>query len=136
TASLGYTDPSAADMLTNGTLTFSTSGSSPVSASPSPAPAPTPASAPASTPASSSTGTITLHVSGDHWSGATNGKPDPQFIVLADGHQIGGTQTVTAVHDAGQWQDITVSGSFGAPNEVDVQFVDDSSGGTHATDVN
>src|SRR6202035_4157783 len=100
-----------------------------------PTPTPTPAPAPAPTPAPA-TGTITLRVSGDHWAGAPNGSPDPQFIVLVDGQQIGGTVTVSAVHDKGQWQDITLTGHFAAPKEVDIRYINDASGGTHATDIN
>ena len=34
------------------------------------------------------------------------------FQVFVDGHQVGGTQSVTAVHANGQWQDISISGDF------------------------
>src|SRR5262249_17983672 len=42
-------------------------------------------------PTDAQNGTLTLHVSGDHYAG------DPQFLVFADGHQIGGPQSVQAV---------------------------------------
>ena len=56
--------------------------------------------------------------------------------MLVDGQQVGGVQTVTAVHDSNQWQDITVNGSFSNPQEIDVKFINDQYGGTHAQDVN
>ena len=99
-----------------------------VTATPSPSPAPTPSGGTAADP------TITLHVSGDHWAGHAGG--DPQFIVLVDGHQVGGVQTVTAVHDSNQWQDITVNGTFSNAQEIDVKFINDQYGGSHAQDVN
>jgi hypothetical protein len=76
------------------------------------------------------TGTLTLHVSGDAWQG------DPEFIVLVDGTQVGGTYDVSASHSAGQWQDVTISGNFSQSKEVDVQFLNDAWGGTSSTDRN
>jgi Ca2+-binding RTX toxin-like protein len=75
---------------------------------------------------------ITIHASGDQYKG------DPQFQLFVDGHQVGGTYDVSASHHAGQWQDITVSGNFGAagPHQVVVKFVNDAYGGTAATDRN
>jgi hypothetical protein len=79
----------------------------------------------------SPTSEITLHVSGDSWKGA------PQLALLVDGHQVG-TAQVTALHSAGQWQDITFSGNYGTlgPNQVQVQFTNDASGGTTSHDRN
>jgi hypothetical protein len=129
-ASGGYTDsadPNAAMMVSNGTLTFNTA------ASPTPTPTPAPAPTPSGTGGDPS---ITLHVSGDHWAGSPSGA-DPQFVVLVDGQQVGGVQTVTAVHDNGQWQDITVNGNFSSnPQQVEVKFINDAFGGSHAQDVN
>jgi beta-glucanase (GH16 family) len=107
-------DPSAAVMMTNGTADFH-SGSG--------------------TPTGSDVGTgssaVTLHVSEDAWNG------DAQFNVLVDGHQVGGTQTATANHSAGQWQDVTVNGSFDSgPHTVSVQYINDAWGGTSSTDRN
>lgn len=73
---------------------------------------------------------LTLRVSEDAWRG------DAHFIVLVDGHQVGNVQSVTAAHGAGQWQDITVSGAFGTPKSVQVQFLNDAWGGTADTDRN
>src|SRR6185437_4127119 len=103
---------------------------------PAPAPAPVPVPVPAPTPApavSSGSGpnSVTVHVSGDAWQG------DAQFVVLVDGQQVGGVQDVSAVHSAGQWQDITVSGNFSAnPQQVAIEFTNDAYGGTSDTDRN
>jgi hypothetical protein len=140
-ASLGRDsiDPHAAVMLTNGTVAYNVPAAS-ATPTPAPVPAPAPAPAPAPTPAPSSGSTtpdnssVTLHVSGDHWVGHAGA--DPQFVVLVDGQQVGGVQTVTAVHDSNQWQDITVTGSFSNAKEIDVKFVNDQYGGSHAQDVN
>ena len=61
-------------------------------------------------------------MSGDHYAG------DPQFQVFVDGSQVGGTQSVTAVHANSQWQDITVSGNFdpNAAHHVEVRFINDA----------
>ena len=69
-----------------------------------------PASAPAPTPtpvATSSTAAIALHLSEDAWMG------DAQFIVSVDGQQLGGVQTVSALHGLGQGQTFTYQGAFG-----------------------
>jgi hypothetical protein len=72
--------------------------------------------------------TITLHVSGDNYQG------DPQFTVTVDGKQVGGTQSVTADHASGQWQDITLSGSFTAgSHQVAINFINDANDGTSWT---
>ena len=107
------------------------SGSSPA---PSASPTPNTSTPPAPVNTGSGANTVTVHVSGDHWAGHAGG--DPQFVVLVDGQQIGGVQTVSAVHDNGQWQDITLNGNFANPQEVDVKFLNDTYGGSHATDVN
>ena len=67
-------------------------------------------------------GALTLRVSGDHYAG------DPQFQVFVDGSQVGGTQSVTAVHANSQWQDISVSGNFdpNAAHHVEVRFINDA----------
>ena len=74
---------------------------------------------------------IVLDVSEDAWQG------DAQFTVSVDGHQIGGTETATASHAAGQTQALTLEGSFGAtPHQVAVSFINDAWGGTAQTDRN
>jgi aryl-phospho-beta-D-glucosidase BglC (GH1 family) len=77
------------------------------------------------------TDTLTVNVSEDAWEG------DAEFIVLVDGVEVGGTQTATALHDAGQSQNITLTGNFGAgPHKVAVEFINDAYGGSAATDRN
>jgi hypothetical protein len=106
TASLGHADPSATDLLVDGTVTFDTAGSA--------KPAPPPAQ------------TIVLHVAEDAWHG------DAQFTVKVDGTQIGGVHTPTASHAAGHWQDVVLAGDFAAkgPGEIAVDFINDASGAT------
>jgi beta-glucanase (GH16 family) len=105
-------DPSAAVMMINGTSQFKLSGN------------PT-----SDLPTSS---TITLHVAEDAWDGHA------QFNVLVDGHQVGDTQTASASHASGQWQDITLTGDFGltGPGKIDVVFLNDAWGGSADTDRN
>jgi beta-glucanase (GH16 family) len=113
---------------------------------PTPSPAPTPAPAPAPAPSGSTTSpstsgtpsttgsgsdTLTLHLSEDAWQG------DAQFSVTVDGKQLGGAQSVTASHGAGQTQDFTFKGDFGAgTHQVAVKFLNDGWGGTAGTDRN
>ncbi len=74
---------------------------------------------------------LTLRVAADSWNGA------PNFIVTVDGVQVGGIQTASASHANGQWQDVTLTGNFGAdPSKVSVSFTNDAYGGTAATDRN
>jgi beta-glucanase (GH16 family)/glutaredoxin-related protein len=114
TASYGNNglDPHAAVMAGNGTVAFDTSSTAGTTPTPPPAP-------PSHPPVS---GALSLHVSGDHYAG------DPQFQVFVDGHQVGGTQSVSAVHANGQWQDISISGDFdpSASHHVDVRFINDA----------
>ena len=109
---------------------------------PAPAPAPAPAptlapapSAPAPAPAPVTLGagpdTLALQVSEDAWQG------DAQFTVSIDGNQVGGTQTATASHGAGQTQAVNVLGTFGAGSHLaTINFLNDAWGGTLATDRN
>ncbi len=74
---------------------------------------------------------IVLSVSEDAYQG------DAQFTVRVDGNQIGGVQTADASHGAGQTQDYTVLGDFGAgAHTVDVTFLNDAYAGTASTDRN
>ena len=93
---------------------------------PAPAPAPT-------TPGTVGSGndTLVLNLSEDAYKG------DAQFTVSVDGAQLGGTQTVTASHGAGQSQAFTFKGNFGSgKHTVAVSFLNDAWGGTAATDRN
>jgi beta-glucanase (GH16 family) len=74
--------------------------------------------------------TVTVRASEDAFNG------DAKFIVLVDGNQLGGVQTVTASHAAGQWQDITLDGYFQDAHTVAVSFLNDAWGGSASTDRN
>ena len=92
------------------------------------APAPMPATpAPASDPY-----VFVLQFSEDAWQG------DAQFVVSLDGQQLGGAQTVTAAHAAGQHQAFTFEGSFAGPgvHDLAVSFINDAWGGSSDTDRN
>ena len=72
-----------------------------------------------------------LNVSEDAWQG------DAQFTVAVDGTQMGGVQTATASHSAGQTQAFTIKGTFGASQHaVTVSFLNDAYGGSPSTDRN
>ena len=74
---------------------------------------------------------LTLNMSEDAWQG------DAQFTVAVDGTQIGGTQTVTAAHAAGQDQAFVVNGNFGpGSHTVAVSFLNDAYGGSPMYDRN
>ena len=68
--------------------------------------------------------TLALKVSEDAWQG------NAQFTVSVDGQQIGGTQTATASHAAGQTQIFNVKGKFAAGNHTaTVSFLNDAYSG-------
>jgi hypothetical protein len=75
--------------------------------------------------------TLVVHVSEDAWNG------DAIMRVTIDGHQISGPVKVTTAHSSGGFQDVTLTGGFGAgPHTVDVSFVNNAYGGTPDTDRN
>ena len=75
--------------------------------------------------------TLVLAVSEDAWQG------DAQYTVSVDNKQVGGVQTATASHAAGNAQVLNVLGSFGpGPHQVAVNFLNDAYGGTSDTDRN
>jgi Ca2+-binding RTX toxin-like protein len=78
------------------------------------------------------TSTIKVFVSEDAYNG------DAKFTVTADGHQVGGTYTVTTSHASGQWQEFDITGDMGAngPATVAINFLNDAWGGTASTDRN
>ncbi len=97
---------------------------------PTPVPTPTPV-APAAVTIGSGADTLALQVSEDAWQG------DAQFTVSIDGRQVGGTQTATAIHGAGQTQAVNVLGNFSAGSHTaTVNFLNDAYAGTSATDRN
>ncbi|MGI4955737.1 MAG: family 16 glycosylhydrolase [Janthinobacterium lividum] len=52
---------------------------------------------------------------------------DAQAIITIDGQTIGGTQTITASHAAGQSQDFAIAGSWGASaHTVGIRFINDA----------
>ncbi|MCQ8240124.1 beta strand repeat-containing protein [Rhizosaccharibacter radicis] len=75
--------------------------------------------------------TLTLNMSADWW------LVGAQFTVTVDGQQIGGTNTVTAKHDAGASDVFTINGHFAAgQHQVAITFLNDVYAGTPATDTN
>ena len=75
--------------------------------------------------------TLALQVSEDAWNG------NAQFTVSVDGTQIGGIQTATASHAAGQTQTFNVLGTFvTGTHTATVNFLNDAYGGSPATDRN
>lgn len=92
---------------------------------------PTPAPTPTPTPTGTGADTLVLHLSEDAWQG------DAKFTVTVDGKQIATGQSVTASHAAGQTQDLTYHGDFGAgAHNVAVTFLNDAYGGSTQTDRN
>ncbi|MGE5537732.1 MAG: carbohydrate-binding domain-containing protein [Gemmatimonas sp.] len=74
---------------------------------------------------------LSVRVSEDAWNG------NAQFVVAVDGAQVGGVQTATASHGAGQWQDIGLPGTFSTgAHSIDITFLNDAWGGTPSTDRN
>ena len=62
---------------------------------------------------------------------------DAQFIVSIDGNQLGGAQSVTALHSQNSSENFTFTGQFGAgPHDLAVTFLNDAWGGTPSTDRN
>ena len=75
--------------------------------------------------------TVALKISEDYYQG------NAQFTVTVDGQQIGGVQTATALHSAGQDQTLNVLGNFGAgQHTVAVNFLNDGYGGSASADRN
>lgn len=74
---------------------------------------------------------LALFISEDAWNG------NAQFTVSVDGKQIGGTQTATASHAAGQSQEFDIKGMFiTGTHTATVRFLNDAWGGTSSTDRN
>ena len=106
----------ATELASSGTVSFAVAGSGP--------PAPPVAPAPA-------TDTLVLNLAEDAYQG------DAQAIVTLDGKAVGGTVTVTALHNQGKSQTITFTGKWGTgAHDVGVQFINDAYGGSSATDRN
>ncbi len=74
---------------------------------------------------------LTLGLSADSWGG------NPHFLILVDGRQMGGVQSASASHAAGQHDFLEIHGSFGTgQHQLTVRFLDDAWGGTAAQDRN
>ena len=81
-------------------------------------------------PASGGTDTIVLNISQDAWKG------DAQYTISVDGRQYGGTRTATVAHASGKTQAVSLFGFSAGQHTVTVDFLNDASGGTPATDRN
>ena len=92
----------------------------------------------ASTPATTATttvgsgsDTVELQMAEDYYLG------NAQFTMSVDGVQIGGTQTVTAIHGSGAPQVFDFKGNFGTgTHTVAIDFLNDAYGGSTTTDRN
>jgi hypothetical protein len=79
----------------------------------------------------SGTDSIVLNIAQDAYNG------DAQYVVLVDGKQVGGTLTAHGSHGLGQYDPLTVKGSWAAGDHtLTVKFLNDAYGGTAATDRN
>ena len=119
--------------LTDHPLIIEVANPTGIKSGPIPAPVvPTPVTpTPASVTIGSGPDTIDLKISEDAWLG------NAQFTISVDGKQVGGTQTASASHAAGQSQDFLVDGSFAAgQHKVAIDFLNDAYGGTASTDRN
>jgi hypothetical protein len=115
TVNVGVTDHPLIIQLTGGTIT-----QPPVSPQ-----------QPANLSAGTGPDTLVLRISEDAWNG------DAQYTVRVDGTQVGATFTAKALHNAGQSDTLTLHGSWGTgAHKVTVNFLNDSYGGTAATDRN
>ncbi len=93
-------------------------------------PSPTPATA-TSTSSPGGSDTLVLYLSEDAWQG------DAQFTVSVDGQQVGGANSVTASHSAGQSETFTFQGNFGSGSHtVGISFINDAYGGSPSMDRN
>jgi hypothetical protein len=89
-----------------------------------PTPTPTP-SAPGTIGSGSDTIVLTMSEDADGPAGAAG--RDAEFTLNVDGQQIGGLQTVTASHSAGQTQTFTFKGNFApGPHNAAVTFANNS----------
>lgn len=111
-----------------GTMRFDTVGAAPGSIG-----ASTTSATTTSVPTSPTTDdTIVVRVSGDQYLGG------PQFQLFVDGKQVGTTQTVSAVHSKGEWQEFTFDTDFATTgsHKVEVVYTNDKWGGSSSQDRN
>jgi len=76
--------------------------------------------------------TLVFRVSEDAWTGHA----DAQFVVKMDGVQVGGVNTVSALHSANQLQEVTLIGHIGSAERIEVAFLNDQYGYAPDKDVN
>lgn len=125
TAATGNVAPWSTDsaaIATNGSIVFGHAVAGPSPQQPVTPPSPPPESVPTTPSAPGGSASLSVKVSGDHYTGA------PQFQVFVDGAQIGQTQTVESLHVLGQWDTFDFDGAFaaGTPHQVEVRFVNDA----------
>jgi endoglucanase len=123
----GRLDPGREKLALAGRLIFDLDDSAPVQTGGSAPAKPAPSG---STSTTTGDDTIVVRVSGDQYEGA------PQFQLLVDGKAVGDVKTVTAVHDANQWQDFTFKGEFDSAQKVEVAYLNDRYGGSGSKDRN
>jgi hypothetical protein len=76
--------------------------------------------------------TLVFRVSQDGWTGHA----DAQFVVKMDGVQVGGVNTVSALHSASQSEEVTFISHFGSAERIEVAFLNDQYGYAPDKDVN
>jgi hypothetical protein len=85
----------------------------------------------AATAATAPADTLSVKLAEDAWKG------DARFVLYLDGKAITTPQAVTASHAAGQWQEVSLTGTFGpGSHTLGVRFTNDAYGGTPQTDRN
>jgi hypothetical protein len=110
-----------ADLMSSGPANFAFIKAAPVVTPPKPF----------TTTLGSGADTLVLKLSQDAWQGSAT------YTISVDGKQIGGLQTASAWHSAGQDDLITVKGNWGAgSHKVSVNFTNDAYGGTVTADRN
>ncbi len=98
---------------------------------PTPTPVPTPVAPPAPVILGSGPDTLVLQMSEDAYQG------NAEFTVAINGQQIGGVQTVAAIHGSGQSQSFDVLGNFSSGTQTaTITFLNDDYGGSPALDRN
>lgn len=75
---------------------------------------------------------LRVRVSGEHFDGP------PEFRVLVDGRQAGGLFAVAADFRKGEWEEISMTVPCGrsGPKRVEIEYLNDFSGGSWQTDRN
>jgi hypothetical protein len=112
------------NMYWAGAMRFDTAGAAPTTISSS-------STTTTTTTSTSADDTIVVRASGDYYLGS------PQFMLLIDGKQVGTTQTVSALHSNGAWQDFTFKTDLTTgTHKVEVVYTNDVWGGSGSLDRN